>query len=224
MKQNQLRTTKRLSVLWVHESGECRNDPKETFCCDWASKGECDVNPSFMLQSCSASCGLCGETESCVSSVNNYQSRAPALSKPQNDKLPGKLDEMRKAAGDQLVFASQSRQDIKSSQEGSETTQQQEQDEPTVTRNTEDGLTSPNDDRGDSVNSTMIFEASVCDTFMPGITVTTKDVQVVDWQAVCDIVWILLKSPFSFTNTELGISPWVLQAWKSACWTFMVRP
>lgn len=28
-------------------------------CALWASKGECDLNPNFMLRSCQGSCGLC---------------------------------------------------------------------------------------------------------------------------------------------------------------------
>jgi hypothetical protein len=29
-------------------------------CPYWATMGECDANPSFMLQTCAKSCGVCG--------------------------------------------------------------------------------------------------------------------------------------------------------------------
>ena len=39
---------------------------KETACCDWATKGECDNNPGFMTESCPRSCGICGDSGGCV--------------------------------------------------------------------------------------------------------------------------------------------------------------
>mmetsp|Transcript_28895 Transcript_28895/g.71319 ORF Transcript_28895/g.71319 Transcript_28895/m.71319 type:complete len:623 (-) Transcript_28895:667-2535(-) len=36
----------------------CKEDNNK--CCDWAAGGECDKNPSYMLDSCQMSCNLCG--------------------------------------------------------------------------------------------------------------------------------------------------------------------
>ncbi|KAK9905110.1 hypothetical protein WJX75_009783 [Coccomyxa subellipsoidea] len=37
--------------------GDCKDT--EARCTEWASKGECGLNPNFMLRACKAACGLC---------------------------------------------------------------------------------------------------------------------------------------------------------------------
>ena len=39
----------------VSDSGDCQ----QTKCAFWADEGECDKNPSYMLENCSKSCGRC---------------------------------------------------------------------------------------------------------------------------------------------------------------------
>lgn len=37
-------------------------------CAQWASKGECSLNPNFMLRSCKKSCGQCSPSGAAVCS------------------------------------------------------------------------------------------------------------------------------------------------------------
>lgn len=61
-----------LIPVWKQPSIACRGTTKSCVeiqrthavvqerCPQWASKGECGLNPNFMLRSCQKSCGLCG--------------------------------------------------------------------------------------------------------------------------------------------------------------------
>ena len=50
---------KLLNLLGVMET--CRDDHAD--CPNWASGGQCDANPAYMLDNCRASCGACSRTE-----------------------------------------------------------------------------------------------------------------------------------------------------------------
>ena len=41
----------------AEDEAECVDDSE--YCGDWASKGECQNNPEYMLESCKKSCGVC---------------------------------------------------------------------------------------------------------------------------------------------------------------------
>ena len=54
----------RADAWGAEDQAECMDDSEH--CADWASKGECQNNPDYMLESCKKSCGVCsadGEAE-----------------------------------------------------------------------------------------------------------------------------------------------------------------
>ena len=53
-------------------AGPCVN--KEDNCVDWAKKGECTKNPTFMLRSCRRSCTSCGKKQTQVKQLKISES------------------------------------------------------------------------------------------------------------------------------------------------------
>ena len=63
---------------WVHALVPCASGALTSACCVqdrcalWAGKGECSLNPNFMLRSCKKSCGQCSPSGAAVCSSRLY--------------------------------------------------------------------------------------------------------------------------------------------------------
>ena len=69
-----------LHSLPYHDSSSANSQPLICYavaqerCPMWASKGECGLNPNFMLRSCQKSCGLCGPGVDSVRTLTHLHS------------------------------------------------------------------------------------------------------------------------------------------------------